>query len=96
MVNVMAMVGSSICTSGSGRGFSALVTVSPMVMPSTPAIASRSPGRPTVSSTRFNPSNEYSLVMRVECWDPSSLQIATVSPKFSVPSKTRPIASRPR
>ena len=36
-----------------------------MVMPSTPAIARMSPGLPMVSSTRFKPSKEYSLVMRV-------------------------------
>ena len=58
MVNVMAMVGSSIWMCGSGLGVSALVTVSPMVMPSTPAMARMSPGRPMVSSTRFRPSNE--------------------------------------
>ena len=44
MVNIIAMVGSSIWICGSGCGFSALVTVSPMVMPSTPAIARMSPG----------------------------------------------------
>ena len=58
MVNAMAMVGSSIWICGSGSGVSALVTVSPMVMPSTPAMARMSPGRPTVSSTRFSPSKE--------------------------------------
>ena len=58
MVNVIAMVGSSMWMGGSGSGVSALVTVSPMVMPSTPAMARMSPGRPTVSSTRFSPSNE--------------------------------------
>jgi hypothetical protein len=58
MVNAMAMVGSSIWMGGSGLGVSALVTVSPMVMPSTPAMARMSPGRPMVSSTRFRPSNE--------------------------------------
>ena len=45
MVNVIAMVGSSIWIGGSGLGVSALVTVSPMVMPSTPAMARMSPGR---------------------------------------------------
>ena len=44
MVNVMPMVGSSIWICGSGFGVSALVMVSPIVMPSTPAIASMSPG----------------------------------------------------
>ena len=58
MVNAIAMVGSSIWICGSGMGVSALVTVSPMVMPSTPAIAMMSPGWPMVSSTRFRPSNE--------------------------------------
>jgi len=55
---VIAIVGSSIWICGKGSGVSALVTVSPMVIPSTPAIARMSPVRPTVSSTRFNPSKE--------------------------------------
>ena len=65
MVNVIAMVGSSIWIGGSGLGVSALVMVSPMVMPSTPAMARMSPVRPMVSSTRFRPSKEYSLVILV-------------------------------
>ena len=36
----------------------ALVTVSPMVMPSTPAMARMSPVRPMVSSTRLSPEKE--------------------------------------
>ncbi len=58
MVKAMAMVGSSMWICGSGSGVSALVTVSPMVMPSTPAMARMSPGQPMVSSTRFSPSKE--------------------------------------
>ena len=46
MVKAMAMVGSSMWMGGSGAGVSALVTVSPMVMPSTPAMARMSPGTP--------------------------------------------------
>ena len=58
MVKAMAMVGSSMWMGGSGAGVSALVTVSPMVMPSTPAMARMLPGTPMVSSTRLSPSNE--------------------------------------
>ena len=57
-VNVMPMVGSSIWIGGIGLGVSTLVIVSPIVMPSTPAMASRSPGLAIVSSMRFRPSNE--------------------------------------
>ena len=41
-----------------GIGVTALVIVSPIVMPSTPATAMMSPGRAMVSSTRFRPSKE--------------------------------------
>ena len=54
-------------------------------------------GRATVSSTRFSPSNEYSLVMRVFCIEPSSLTDARPHRRdCSVPWNTRPIARRPR
>jgi len=43
---------------GAGCGVSALVMVSPIVIPSTPATARMSPGLAIVSSTRFSPSNE--------------------------------------
>ncbi len=42
-VNCIAIVGSSMAMCGSGDGFSTLVIVSPMVMPSTPATATMSP-----------------------------------------------------
>ena len=42
-LNWIAMVGSSMTISGSGCGFSTIVMVSPMVMPSTPAMATMSP-----------------------------------------------------
>jgi len=61
-------------------GISALVTVSPMVMPSTPAMARMSPCAPMVSSMRFRPSKEYILVILVVCMEPSSLAMLTMSP----------------
>jgi diguanylate cyclase (GGDEF)-like protein len=56
-VKVIAMVGSSIWICGSGAGVSGCVMVSPMPMPSTPAMARIAPGGATVSSTRFSPSS---------------------------------------
>ena len=61
----MAMVGSSMTISGSGEGFSTLVMVSPMVMPSTPATATMSPIVVSVVSIRLRPEKVKSLVMRV-------------------------------
>ena len=51
--------------SGSGAGFSTLVIVSPMVMPSTPATATMSPIVVSVVSVRLRPLKVKSLVMRV-------------------------------
>ena len=96
MVKTIEMVGSSIWIMGSGWGFSASLTVSPMVMPSTPVMARTSPGWASVSSTRFRPSKEYILVMRVRWICPPSLQMETSSPRRKVPWKTRPMAMRPR
>ena len=82
--------------SGSGSGFSMDVNVSPMVMPGTPAMATISPSVVCSMSMRFRPSNEKSFVILTFCMDPSVLETATSCPFFSVPLKTRPIASRPR
>ena len=51
--------------SGNGEGFSTLVMVSPMVMPSTPATATMSPVAVSWVSMRLRPENVNSLVMRV-------------------------------
>ena len=95
-VNIIAMVGSSMTMGGSGAGFSALVIVSPMVIPSTPATATMSPSSVWVMSTRFKPVNENSLVIFVFSNDPSRLAMLTSSPVHMVPLNTRAIASRPR
>ena len=95
-VKVIAIVGSSICILGSGFGSSASESVSPIVIPSSPAMAKTSPVLPMVSSIRFKPSNENNLVIFVFWKEPSSLQMLTSSPSFNVPLNTRPIASRPR
>ena len=79
------MVGSSMTISGSGDGFSTLVMVSPMVMPSTPATATMSPIVVSVVSVRFRPEKVNSLVMRVFISDPSRLEMVTSSPACSVP-----------
>ncbi len=65
MVNSIAIVGSSITMGGSGAGFSALVIVSPMVMPSTPATAMMSPSDVSVMSVRLRPEKLKSLVIFV-------------------------------
>ena len=80
IVKIIAIVGSSIWMCGSGFGFSGSVIVSPILMPSTPAMARMSPGMPIVSSTRFRPSNEYSFVICVFCSEPSSFTMPTSSP----------------
>jgi hypothetical protein len=72
---IMEIVGSSMRSAGSGAGFSAEVTVSPMPMPSTPASATISPQRALSASTRRRPSNEYSFVIFVGCIVPSRLAI---------------------
>ena len=95
-VNSIAMVGSSMAICGSGAGFSTLVMVSPMVIPSTPATATMSPSSVSVMSVRFSPVNENSLVILVFSIVPSSLAMATSSPVHRVPLKTRAMASRPR
>ena len=92
----MAMVGSSMMMSGSGAGFSALVMVSPMVMPSTPATATISPMVVSVVSMRLRPEKVKSLVMRVFWSEPSRLEMETSSPTWSVPWKTRQMAMRPK
>ena len=50
---------------GSGAGFSALVIVSPIVMPSTPATAMMSPSEVSVMSVRFSPEKLKSFVIFV-------------------------------
>ncbi len=65
MVNSIAIVGSSMMMGGSGAGFSALVIVSPIVMPSTPATAIMSPSEVSVMSVRFRPEKLKSLVIFV-------------------------------
>ncbi len=94
--NCMAIVGSSMTISGSGAGFSRLVMVSPMVMPSTPAMATMSPISVVEVSVRLRPAKVNSLVMRVFCSERSRREMATSSPTFSVPWKTRAIAMRPK
>ncbi len=90
------MVGSSITIKGSGCGFSTLVIVSPMVMPSTPATAMMSPMVVSVVSVRFRPLKVKSLVIFVFSSDPSRLEIVTLSPACRVPWKTRQTAMRPK
>jgi hypothetical protein len=92
----MAMVGSSMTISGSGAGFSMLVMVSPMVMPSTPAMATMSPVSVLSMSVRLRPLKLKSLVILAFCSEPSRLEMATSWPKFRVPLKTRAMARRPR
>ena len=79
------MVGSSMTMSGSGSGFSTLVMVSPMVMPSTPATATMSPIVVSAISARLRPEKVNSLVMRVFISEPSRLEMVTSSPAWSVP-----------
>ena len=84
-LNWMAMVGSSMTISGSGAGFSTLVIVSPMVMPSTPATATMSPIVVSSISVRLSPLKVKSLVIFVLCSEPSRREIFTSSPVCSVP-----------
>ena len=90
------MVGSSMTISGSGEGFSTLVMVSPIVMPSTPATAIMSPMVVSVVSVRLRPLKVKSLVMRVFISEPSRFEMVTSSPACSVPWKTRQMAMRPK
>ena len=53
---IIESVGSSMRSGGSGAGFSAEVTVSPIEMPSKPASATISPHSATAVSIRFSPS----------------------------------------
>ena len=65
MVKSIAIVGSSMTMGGNGAGFSALVMVSPIVMPSTPATAMMSPREVSVMSVRLRPEKLNSLVIFV-------------------------------
>ena len=65
MVNIIAIVGSSMTIGGRGAGFSAFVMVSPIVIPSTPATATMSPSSVSVISTRFKPEKENNFVIFV-------------------------------
>ena len=82
--------------SGRGEGFSTLVMVSPMVMPSMPATATMSPIVVSVISVRFRPEKVNSLVIFVLYSDPSRREMFTSSPTCSVPWKTRQMAMRPK
>ena len=92
----MAMVGSSMMMGGSGAGFSTSVMVSPMVMPSTPAMATMSPISVSVDVGALE------ALEAEELGDLGLLQRAVAlgdddsSPILSVPLKTRAMPRRPR
>ncbi len=93
---VIEIAGSSTVMSGSGRGSSGSVSVSPMVMSSKPATATMSPGPADSVGTRSSARVLSSSVMRTAGSVPSARAQATVWPLRSVPLKTRSSARRPR
>ena len=94
--NTIDRVGSSMCRGGSGWGSSTLVTVSPMLTSEKPASATMSPAWASSHSRRWISSKVKSLVILAVVVVPSRRTSATFSPVFTVPSKTRPMARRPR
>ena len=60
----MEIVGSEIFWNGIASGFSGAQIVSPMWISAIPEIATIEPIFASVTSTLFNPSNSYSLLMR--------------------------------
>ena len=92
---IIDTVGSSIAIGGMAMRCSTSAIVSPMVMSSMPARQTMSPAAASWMSTRFRPSNAYSLVTFVSWTASSSLQTTTGSPILTRPLKMRPMAMRP-
>ncbi len=93
---IIEIVGSSMCSGGSGAGFSADVTVSPIEIAGKPARATISPQGAASIATRSSPSKANSCVTRLVTSVPSRRATATVSPTAILPENMRPMARRPR
>ena len=93
---VIEMAGSSTVISGSGTGFSASASVSPIMISGMPATAMMSPGPADSAGLRSRPSVISSSEMRTRWVLPSVRHQATVWPLLIVPWRTRHSASRPR
>ena len=89
-------LGSSTLITGSGRGSSGSVSVSPMCTSSMPAMAMISPGPASSTATRVSSSVTVRSVILTRSVVPSTRQRITVSPRLSTPLRTRQSASRPR
>ena len=92
----MDTVGSSIFTKGRGSTQLTSQAVWPMFRSAMPETAMMSPSRALSCSTRFRPSNWYSLVILAFWWWSSPPpQMVTVCPTLMVPRSTRPMPMRP-
>ena len=85
MPMVIEIAGSSTLMSGSGRGSSGSVRVSPIVIPSMPATATMSPGPAESVGTRSSALVSSSSVILTFCSVPSARAQATVWPLRIVP-----------
>ncbi len=93
---VIEIAGSSTVISGSGRGSSGSVSVSPIVISGMPATATMSPGPTCWTGTRSSALVSNSSVILTVLIVPSARAQATSWPFASVPLKTRSSARRPR
>src|SRR3954453_4792387 len=96
MPMVIEIDGSSTVSGGSGRGSLGSARVSPIMMSSMPAIATRSPGPALSAEVRSRPSVISSSVILTRWMVPSVLHQATCWPRFISPEWMRSSASRPR
>ena len=90
-----AIVGSSTLIGGSGSGFSASETVSPMFTSAKPESATMSPGPASAIGVRRSPACPKRPVIFAVTVSPSSLQSAACWSLRMRPLKIRPTISRP-
>ena len=93
---VIERLGSSMWITGSGRGSSRSVSVSPIVISGMPAIAMISPGPTLSAATRSSSSVMNSSEIFAFSVVPSARHQATVSPLCRCPFTMRHSATRPR
>ena len=93
---IIDRLGSSTLITGSGRGSSGSVSVSPIATSSMPAIAMISPGPASSAATRVSSSVTVRSVILTRSVVPSMRQRSTLSPRRSTPLRMRQSARRPR
>ncbi len=93
---IMDRLGSSTRMTGSGRGSSGSVSVSPIATSSMPAIAMISPGPASSAGTRVSSSVTVRSVILTRSVVPSTRHRSTLSPRLSTPLRMRQSARRPR